>query len=107
MAIEYTWSFPSLDVTYNEDGLTNVVNSVYWRYRANDGNYSTDVYGTVTLSAPGQPFVEFEDLTPEIVECWVVETLGPEAVDAMKINLANQIAIMKEPKTGTVLPPWI
>lgn len=107
MAIEYIWSFPSLDVTYDNEGLNNVVNTVHWRYGAKDGDHFTEVYGSVGLPAPGQPFVEFEDLTKEIVEGWVVEALGLEAIVEMKKNLANQIEILKQPKSGLVSPPWI
>ena len=43
MATSYEWSFPSLDVTYNEidpqteEPVQNVVTTVHWVYTARDG----------------------------------------------------------------------
>jgi len=106
MAIEYTWTFPALDVTYDADGLTNVVNTVHWVYTAKDGDYTATMYSTVGLAAPGQPFVDYSDLTPAIVEGWVVSALGEATVDEMKASLAGSIESQKAPKGGSVPPPW-
>jgi len=106
MAIDYTWSFPALDVTYDEDGLTNVVNTVHWIYTAKDGDYTATTYSTVGLPAPGQPFIDYNELTPEIVEGWVVGALGEETVDAMNASLAANIESQKTPKGGSLPPPW-
>lgn len=106
MAIEYTWTFPALDVTYEEDGLKNVVNTVHWVYNAKDGDYTATMYSTVGLAAPGQPFVDYDDLTPEIVEGWVVGAMGEAAVDEMRASLAGSIESQKAPKGGNLPPPW-
>lgn len=106
MAISFTWGFPTLDVVYSEDGFSNVVSTVHWTYTAVDGEYTAYVYGTVGLPKPGQPFTSFDDLTPEIVEGWVVGAMGQEAVDAMTENLTNQINEQKNPKSGPMPPPW-
>lgn len=107
MAINYSWFFPTLDVTYNEDGLSNVVNTVHWVYTAVDGQYTANVYNTVSLSDPGQPFIEYDDLTPSIVEGWVVSTLGDEQILAMQLALADNIALQKNPVQGSLPPPWV
>jgi hypothetical protein len=106
MAIEYAWTFPTLEVTYDEDGLTNVVNNVHWIYTAKDGNYTATTYSTVGLAAPGQPFVDYNDLTLDIVEGWVVDALGEAAVAEMKASLADNIESQKAPKGGNLPPPW-
>lgn len=106
MAIEYTWAFPSLDVTYNEDGMTNVVNTVHWVYTAMDDIYTSTVYGAVGLPAPGQPFINYDDLTQDVVEGWVLGALGEDAVDEMRLSLASKIEDQKAPKGGSLPPPW-
>lgn len=106
MAISYTWSFPTLDVKYSEDGFQNVVTCVHWVYGAVDGDYSASVYGSLGLPAPGQPFVSFDDLTQQIVEGWVVEAMGQEQVDAMSASLAGNIENQKNPTGAALPPPW-
>lgn len=106
MAISYAWSFPTFEVVYSEDGFTNVVKTVNWLYTAVDGNYSTYAYGSVGLPGPGQPFTSYNDLTPEIVEGWVVSAIGQDKVDAMEVSLAAQIEALKNPTGGQMPPPW-
>jgi len=112
MSITYKWSFPALDVTYNEidpqtgKPVRNAVNTVHWVYTAKDGDYTSTMYSTVGLPAPGQPFVDYSDLTPEIVEGWVVSALGEATVEEMKASLAGSIESQKAPKGGVLPPPW-
>lgn len=106
MAISYSWSFPVLDVIYDEGGLQNVVTTVHWVYTAQDGAYSAQSYGTVALAAPGQPFINYNDLTEEIVTDWVVNAMGAEQVSAMEASLAAQINAQENPTGGPLPPPW-
>jgi hypothetical protein len=112
MAVSYEWSFPSLDVIHNQideqTGLAvqNVVTTVHWVYTARDGDYTASMYSTVGLPGPGQPFTAFEDLTPAIVQGWVETALGADQVAEMQSSLANSIEHQKQPKGGTVAPPW-
>lgn len=106
MAVSYNWSFPALDITYSEDGFSDVVNVVHWVCVASDGPFSASAYGTVGLPAPGTPFTSFDALTPEMVLGWTEGALGDKYVTEMKANLAAQIESEKAPKGGTVPPPW-
>jgi hypothetical protein len=106
MAISYAWSFPTLDVVYSEDGFSNVVKTVHWIYTATDGSFSAYSYGTIGLASPGQPFTSYDDLTPEIVEGWVVSAMGQDKVDAMETSLASQVEALKNPTSGPLPPPW-
>ena len=112
MAIIYTWSFPTLDVIYNEvdpqtgDSVQNVVTTVHWIYTAVDENYTAYVYGTVGMKPPGQPFIAYADLTPEIVQGWVEDAMGAERVAELQTSLANQIDAQKNPAGGPLPPPW-
>lgn len=112
MALEYTWTFPSLEVVYNEiDPATggpvqNAVSVVNWILWAQDETYTTSTYGSVKLPPPGNPFVEFSDLTPEIVQGWVESVVGTDRVNAMKASLAAEIEAQKNPTSGSLAPPW-
>lgn len=106
MAATFAWSFPTLDVVYNQDGFANVVKTVHWRYTGVDGAHSAASYGTVSLDAPGQSFTDFEELTADLVTGWVEAALGEERIAQMEAALEAQIAGQKAPKTGSVPPPW-
>lgn len=107
MAIEYKWEFPTLDVVYNKDGFQNVVQTIHWIYTAIDGDYTAYLYGTVGLPSPGQPFISYSDLTGEIVQGWVKSVLGEDKVNEMSLSLAGNIASQKNPKSGSMSPPWV
>lgn len=106
MAISYSWAFPTLDVVYSEDGFSNVVKTVHWIHTATEDNHSAYAYGTIGLAGPEQPFTSYEDLTPEIVEGWVVSAMGQDKVDEMETSLAAQIEALKNPTGGQMPPPW-
>lgn len=106
MAISYTWNFPILNVIYSEDGYSNVVQSVNWIYIAADGEFSSTRYGSVTLSPPSGQFVQYSDLTPEIVQGWVVSALGQDTIDEMTVALAESVNSKMNPTGGSLPPPW-
>lgn len=112
MPITYTWSFPSLDVVYNEidpqtgEAVQNVVTAVNWNYFAQDGDFTAYRYGTAGMEPPGQPFVAYDDLTPEIVQGWVESAIGAERISEMQASLADQISELKNPTGGSMPPPW-
>lgn len=112
MAIIYEWSFPALNVVYNSvDEVTglpvqNVVVSVHWVYTARDGEFSSTIYGETYLPPPGTPFTAYSELTPEIVQGWVVAALGAEEMATMQQSLAQSIYDKKNPVGGDLPPPW-
>jgi hypothetical protein len=112
MAITYEWSFPSLDVIYNQvnpqtgESLQNVVTTVHWIYTGRDGDYTATMYSSVGLSEPGQPFTEYEDLTHSIVQGWVESTLGVKQVEEMQKSLSDSIEHQKKPTSGSMTPSF-
>ena len=100
----FTWSFPQFDVAKSEDGLTDVVKTIHWRYDAVDGDYSAGLYGTVGLGAPNPTgFIPFADLT----KVWAIAAVS-ESVDvpAMTSSLEAQIATAKNPPIVPMAPPF-
>jgi hypothetical protein len=100
----FTWSFPQFDVAKAEDGLTDVVKTIHWRYDAVDGDYSAGSYGSVGVGAPNPTdFIAFADLT----KVWAIAAVS-ESVDvpAMTTSLEAQIATAKNPPIVPMTPPF-
>ena len=84
MANTYQWVISGLHAKIQEGELSNVIESVHWRYQAEDadGNIA-DVYGSVGLEAPdAESFVAHEDLTQADVEAWLEAKLDVESLKA-------------------------
>ena len=104
MAITYTWSFPQFDVAKAEDGLTDVVKTIHWRYDAADGDHSAGVYGSAGVGAPDSAnFIPFANLTEEWAIAAVSESVDVPAMQAaLAANIANQI----DPPIVPMNPPF-
>lgn len=112
--ITYNWTFSPLEIVYNEEGLTDVINVVHWQYHATyetspTSSISQQSIGTVALPAPTEPegFIPFADVTKEQVTNWVVAAMGEEAVTRMQESLSGSIAYQLHPTKGIVSPPWV
>jgi hypothetical protein len=89
------WIIRQLDTAPSEDGLTDVVKTVHWRYEGKDGEYTAEVYGAMACATPSETdFTAYEDLTYEQVCEWLEAGLNVEAMD---LNLATQIENLKNP----------
>ena len=102
--LTYSWSFPEFDVAKSEDGLTDVVKVIHWRYDATDGEYSAGAYGTVGLGAPNPTdFIPYDQIT----EQWTIDAVSASLdVPAMQANLAAQIENEKNPPIVPMQPPF-
>jgi hypothetical protein len=95
MALETKWLISQMDTAPSEDGLTDVVKTVHWRYEGKDGEYTAEVYGAMGCATPSETdFTAYEDLTYEQVCEWLVAGLNVEAMD---LNLTTQIENLKNP----------
>jgi len=109
MATSYTWSFPTFDVTFNKEGLQNVIQTIHWVLSAQDGENIASCYGSVGLSQNenSKDFISYEQLTPQQIETWTQEAIGKEELDNLKAGLEKQIQAQKNPTNGNLQPPWI
>lgn len=104
MALETKWVVSQLDTAPSEDGLTDVVKTVHYRYQGQDEQYFAEVYGTMGCSTPSDTdFTAYEDLTYEQVCLWLESGLDKEAMDT---NLAAQIEYQKNPPIVNLPLPW-
>ena len=103
MANTYKWVISGLHAKINDTelGLENVVESVHWRYQAEDadGNIA-DVYGSVGVEdAQEDGFIPFEDLTQADVEAWLEAKLD---VESLKAGLDAQLEAQSNPTHATL-----
>jgi len=104
MALETKWVVSQLDTAPSEDGLTDVVKTVHYRYQGQDEQYFAEVYGTMGCATPSDTdFTAYENLTYEQICAWLVAGLDVEAMDS---NLIAQIEYQKNPPIINLPLPW-
>ena len=97
----HTWTVSAMDYDVSSGGKTNVVTTVHWRCSKEDGDNSGSSYGTVGLEAPGESFVEWDDITEATAVGWAKDALGTDEVTAVEAAIDAQIAEKATPTTGT------
>jgi hypothetical protein len=103
----YNWTVAQMDAYPEYEGHSDVVFTVHWRLEGTDGEHSTGVYGSVSLTLdPEAAYVAYADLTEEQVTGWVHEALGEDQVASYEENVANQIAELANPPVVTPPLPW-
>lgn len=83
------------------DGFVTVA---HWTATQTDGDYTASVYSTVSFPEVEGDMTPYADLTEETVIGWVKNSLGAEAVEALELALANNIADQKAPKVAAGTP---
>lgn len=100
----YTWTISSMETAPSEDGLTDVVKTIHWRYKGVDGNYQAEVYSSFACPSPSSTdFTAYEDLTEADVIGWLEAGID---VDAMNTNIDSQIENLKNPPIVSLPLPW-
>ena len=96
----FNWTISAVERAISLDGLSDVIQTVHWRYRGTDENGVTaETYGAVAVGEPNpQDFTPFDDITASDVEGWLEVLLD---VPAMQANLEAQIALIVNPTTIT------
>jgi hypothetical protein len=77
----YGWIISDLVAKIQDGELSNVIETVHYRYQATDGEHTADVYGSVGLEAPdAESFKPFEEVTEADVIAWLESKLDVEAM---------------------------
>lgn len=105
MAITYTWAIDRLKVK-TEGSNTNAVVQTYWKKTGTDengnvGSFSGATPFTSTTMPAGDVFVQFADLTEEIVVDWIKDVV----VGSYEEHVNEQIAKQIEEKINVVEEP--
>jgi hypothetical protein len=103
MNISYSWRIDSLDVISNNT-VNNIVANVSYRYIGQTDVASAHVPGKLSIPYnPAANFVEFNQLTRELVISWLETNTD---ISAMQDTISEKIDKILNP-TETVNTPWI
>lgn len=109
MAITYTWKVVGLRKK-NVGDLSDVVIGVRWTKIGTDENGNFGKWNGVThlLSADVDPnnFVDFSNLTEEIVLSWVKPTVVGQYEQHIREVIEKEIARQKNPEVEVTELPW-
>lgn len=104
----FDWIISAMDCKIHEGEMTDVVQTVHWRYNATDvveeKTYFAELYGATAVGEPTpENFTDYNSLTKEQVVGWLEETLD---VTTMQENLTKQIELQINPIDVTLPPPF-
>ena len=95
MATTYQFVISDLVAKIQDGELSNIIETVHYRYQATDGEHTADVYGSVGLEAPNsESFKPFEEVTEADVIAWLESKLD---VEAMQSGLDAQLDAIANP----------
>ena len=104
----FDWIISAMDCKIHEGEMTDVVQTVHWRYNASDvvdeKTYFAEMYGATQVGEPTpEDFTSYPDLTKEQVVSWLEAVLD---VPNMQENLTKQIELKINPIDVTLPPPF-
>lgn len=103
MAVEATWTITKLQCLDRVDSHANVVQTVYWKRKLVDDVYTAETDGACDVGAPTGEFVNYDDLTQDIVISWIVNILDVAGIDSV---LQDNINTQKKPVVVVPPLPW-
>ena len=93
--VNYKWIISDLVAKIQDGELSNIIETVHYRYQATDGEHTADVYRSVGLEAPdAESFKHFEEVTEADVIAWLESKLD---VEAMQEGLSKQLDAIANP----------
>ena len=103
-----TWKINTLERQLVDGERTDVVTVIHWDVTDSETvegvTHSGRCYGTVGLEEPGESFTPYADITEQQAIGWCKAAIGGDQVTAYETSVANQIALAKNPTTGTGVP---
>jgi len=95
MSVTFTTQITDAKST-NINGMSNILKKVRFILKGTDGDNTTSNFFTVTLDYPDkEKFVEFEDLTRDQIEKWVMDKIGEDQINALKKGMTAELEAMK------------
>ena len=85
----FLWVISQLDSIPSLDGMDKVISVIHYRAQKQHEEFTADTYGALSVPAPHEAsFTPYDEVTKEMVEGWLEESLDCEAIEA---NLDAQI----------------
>jgi hypothetical protein len=108
MELTYKWEFAAPRVVLSEDGLSNIVSSVYWKLIATTSEEEPHIAvfsNTTSFPKPsGDNFVPFEQLTELQIISWISAV---ENIEQVKEQLQSQINSQINPTEKNIDFPFV
>jgi hypothetical protein len=105
MATTYEWNVNTMCVAPSADGLTDVVKSVQWKLRANNGTQFIEAFDSIELGPPSsETFIQFNNLTQQEVISWVESKID---VNKIKQDLQERLDMLANPPIIVKQAPWV
>ena len=98
-----SWGISEFECFKNQDGFNNVIKTITWNYFAIDGEYSTELNGVTELDPPTENFIEYGDLTKDIVISMIQTKLD---INEMNTKMQDIINTKKNDKIIVIKPEW-
>lgn len=106
--VNYKWKFSDFR-TMTVNGNDNTVVKLNWALEGSDGMFGASHVGTINLDTTNvQNFIEFNDLTQEIVEGWAIASIGDDMIASFKTLVENRIQELNlQSQATTKSAPWV
>lgn len=94
--------------TINTATVSNYVVQINYTYKGIEDEYSSEINNSLFYEVQEGTFVPYADLKQEIVDSWIISSLGESGVENYEMCIADQIAMQKNPPvTPEITPlPW-
>lgn len=94
--ITYSWTIEPSDCVISQDGLTNIVQTIYWRYLGSDekGNVY-EASGAQFMPPPtSDNFIPFDKINSKVIISWLESIMDMKALEA---EIASKIQELNNP----------
>ena len=100
-----TWTITSTQYDIKGSKGDNQITTLHWECTDKDGDHSGRVYGSIGIPEPSGTFIEYAKVTHANCVTWCKAIMGEEQVKGHQDDLANQLALSKNPTQGSG-KPW-
>ena len=94
--IIYTWTIESADCIISQNGLNNIIQTVYWRYLGQDEKDTVfELSGSYDFPSPNiQEFKPFDEINSSIVIKWLENYMD---ISQLQLDIENKINELNNP----------
>ena len=109
MANTYNWTIERIGYHSSAHGKDKVAYNLYWKYSVTDetGNFTANMGGATEIPYnPDSSYIDFDNLTHEIVVGWLEAALDSDVISSFRNQLDTLLADTISPKSVIASPPW-
>lgn len=107
MEVEYIWNIAQIKAYPTFADKTDVVCSVVWKVVATNGEYGSQIQGSIDLPTEYlEPFTPYNELTESQVLGWVKDIMGIEQVAQYENGALADLERLIAPPVVTLPLPW-